>query len=221
MKEIDFLPEWYKSDTRRLSNYHTLSVTVLCLSLLIVVSSFITGRTVTTARAQLNKMQTDCAARSQASKEYAELSSRLTTLTTQTDILEKLDSKIAVSSLLGELSFLIDETIVLRTLRIQADLFAGAKDTSLGSARRIRAAGPSHAQHLLLQGNVRFKIVISGFAADAANVARLVCGLEESPYFCRVVPGVSRNRTVNKYRLSEFEITYHIDNKGLVRQKGQ
>ena len=45
-------------------------------------------------------------------------------------------------------------------------------------------------------GDVRFKIVMRGIAADAGDVAALVCKLEDSPYFCQVVPSFSRNAEV-------------------------
>ena len=42
-------------------------------------------------------------------------------------------------------------------------------------------------------GHVRFKVVISGVAADASDVAALICRLEDSPYFFQVVLSFSRS----------------------------
>jgi len=44
-------------------------------------------------------------------------------------------------------------------------------------------------------GNVRFKVIIAGVAADASDVATLMCKLEDSPYFRQVVLSFSRGDT--------------------------
>jgi hypothetical protein len=55
-------------------------------------------------------------------------------------------------------------------------------------------------------------VVISGIAAEASDVARLISELEESPYFCRIVPGYSRNKKVGQFMASEFEIGCYVAN---------
>ena len=143
MKEIDFLPEWYKSGERRLSNYHTIYVAVVGVFVLVAVSSFITARAVSKARAELNQRQTACTTRSDGSKEHAELKSELAGLAGQADILERLDSKIDICNVLGELSFLIDEKIVLSKVRLQAEPFGGGKSASPHLPQRVRTAWAS------------------------------------------------------------------------------
>ena len=82
---------------------------------------------------------------------------------------------------------------------------------------------------------MRFRVVIGGVAADASDVAALICMLEDSPYFCKVVPSFSRtivinvagnpsfnsestNETVQKneknkqIKVSEFEISTYLAN---------
>jgi len=62
--------------------------------------------------------------------------------------------------------------------------------------------------------------VISGVASDASYVADLVCKLEDSPYFCQVIPSFSRNREIKvetgvaeeNLRISEFEIRCYLAN---------
>jgi len=68
--------------------------------------------------------------------------------------------------------------------------------------------------------------VISGVAADASNVAELLCRLEDSPYFQLVYPSFSRNRNIKtgtnlageNYQASEFEISCYLAN---YRQEGK
>jgi hypothetical protein len=78
-------------------------------------------------------------------------------------------------------------------------------------------------------GGVKFKVVINGVAADASDVAELVCRLEDSPYFCLVYPSFSRNKkmTVTKrparedFQVTEFEIGCYLANYEESRVSGQ
>lgn len=210
MKEIDFLPEWYKTGARKLSSYQTLSVAVVCIFLLVVASSFVTGWMVSKARAELNQIQTFTAVGSEASKEFSDVKSELDRLQSQIRILERLDSKIVASDVLGELSFLIDKKIVLEKVRIGAEPLGQPLSTRAGTMPR--AVGSSGGPGGLLEGDVRFKVIINGLASGAADVARLVRSLEESPYFRRVIPHVSGNKSIKGYRVNEFEISCYVAN---------
>jgi len=212
MKEIDFLPEWYRTGARRLNNYHTLYVATISVFLMIVASSFITSWSVSRARGQLNQMQNTYAAGSEVSREYAEVKDELARLTRQADILERLDSKIVVAHVLGELGFLTDKKIVLNKVGIRAEPFDDTTDNQHGLSKQVRPARPSGNKALLLEKDVRFKVLISGLAADAADVARLVRRLEESQYFRKVVPEMSRNKKMKHKQVSEFEISCYVAN---------
>ncbi|MHC4333207.1 MAG: hypothetical protein ACYSUV_05570 [Planctomycetota bacterium] len=51
-------------------------------------------------------------------------------------------------------------------------------------------------------------------------MAELICSLEDSPYFCRVMPAFSRNKKITTatdtddggLQVSEFEITFYLAN---------
>jgi hypothetical protein len=133
----------------------------------------------------------------------------------------QLDSKIDVASVLGELSFLLDEKVVLSKLGFYAERFAGNHEGKgrAGSAVRVTGGGSGPGRSPLL-GDVRFRVVLSGVASDAADVADLICRLEDSAYFCNVIPSFSRNREINagarlakeKLQVSEFEISCYLAN---------
>jgi hypothetical protein len=69
-------------------------------------------------------------------------------------------------------------------------------------------------------GDVRFKVVLSGVAADASEVAELICRLEESRYFRQVYPSFSRgvkmktssNVAGESLQMTKFEISCHLAN---------
>ncbi len=64
-------------------------------------------------------------------------------------------------------------------------------------------------------------MVIRGVAADASNVAALICRLEDSPYFCQVVPSFSRTAVINAAGSPSFRSrTKSPNTKGSVQETG-
>jgi hypothetical protein len=61
---------------------------------------------------------------------------------------------------------------------------------------------------------------MSGITADSSNVGELICRLEDSPYFCRVIPSFSRTAGQRKIarqvggndKAVEFEIVSYLAN---------
>jgi hypothetical protein len=142
----------------------------------------------------------------------------------QIDQVGQIDSKIDVSAVLAELSHLVTGRVILGRLDLISEPIASAKEKDRnGTTARLVAAsaggkGPS-------AGDVRFRIVMSGVAANPADVGALACRLEESPYFKQVYPSVSRSGNIEKagvaatdgparesLQVSEFEITCYLAN---------
>ena len=69
-------------------------------------------------------------------------------------------------------------------------------------------------------GDVRFKVVMSGVASNARDVGELICRLEDSPYFCQVIPSFSRNKKIKTksitsgrdFPVSEFKLSCYLAN---------
>jgi len=234
MKEIDFLPEWYKSGKRRQISYRTQYVALAGIFVVMIVWNFITTHSISEAKAELAQMAAGQAEAESASAKYIEVKSKLMSLQKKADSIGKIDSKIDISSVLAELSYLIDEKIVLSKVRFTAEKFAGEQDAKpdAGSVVRVAAIkiGDKETLHI---GDVRFKILISGVAADASSVASLICSIEDSPYFCQVIPSFSRNKEIQRtsnsvardldvkndlsgnresFHVSEFEISCYLAN---------
>ena len=223
MKEIDFLPEWYKSGRRRQISYRTQYVALAGIFIVMVVWNFITVHSLSKARAGLTQMAPKRAQAQRVSREFDKIKNQVTQLQKKAKILEEIDSKIDVASVLAEMSFLIDDKIVLSKVDFKAEKFedkrGGKASGYSGSAVRV-AAGSFAGKKALPLGDVRFKVVINGVASDASDVAKLICKLEDSPYFCLVYPSFSRNRKikVGKGRggqdldVTEFEIGCYLAN---------
>ena len=104
--------------------------------------------------------------------------------------------------MLSEMSYLISEKIVLGKVEITAEKFEQQQNKNTEQvAAVVRAAQYETSKtQLTLSGDVRFKIIITGVAADAADVAALMCRLEESQYFSSVVLRYSKNAQIQMQR---------------------
>jgi len=190
MKEIDFLPEWYKSGQRRQVSYRAQYIALGGVFVVMVVWNFIATHSISKVRAQFAQMSIKQAEAEGLSVKLAELKSELRGLQEKAESIEEIDSKIDVAGM----SFLIDEKIVLSKVAFIAEKFEDKRQA--GTVVRAVRTKLSEKQNLPL-GDVRFRVVIIGVAADASDVASLICKLEDSPYFCQVVPSFSRTDEIN------------------------
>jgi len=219
MKEIDLLPEWYKSSRRRQVSYRTQYVALGGMFIIMLTWNFITSHSISKAAAQLADAQ---AGQTEIdTKEFDGLKSRLAQLQKKTSILDEIDSKIDVADVLAEMSYLMDEKIVLSKVELKAERFTDNQNGKINNSAAVRLAGNNFDRNESpWTGQVKFKVVITGIASDAADVAELICKLEDSPYFCLVYPAFSRNAEIKtsaknakeNLQVSEFEIGCYLAN---------
>jgi len=234
MKEIDFLPEWYKNGRRREFSYRTQYIALAGIFVVMMVWNISASYSISKARAEFDRMSASQAGARSASVKLAGIKSELNSLQKKVESVEKIDSRIDVASVLAEMSFLIDERVALSKMQLIAEKFANEQAVKKDIVSAVRAAGIRIGNNEALPvGDVRFKVVISGVAADASDVAALVCKFEESPYFCNVIPLFSRNKQVQRrtnsasrskaleksvsgpqgsFRVSDFEISCYLAN---------
>jgi len=242
MKDIDFLPEWYKSGRRRQISYRTQYVALSGMFVVMMAWNFISIRSLSKATTELAQMAPRQSQAQSVSREFNKAESELAALQKKARVIQEISSKIDVASVLAEMSFLIDEKIILSKVELTAeklDQTAEQKPTST-SVVRI-ASGVSGGKQVPPLGKVRFRITINGIASDPSDVAELICKLEDSPYFCLVRPSFSRYKTIDargsaaassdidetklsgqrkidakltakKYQVSEFEISCYLAN---------
>jgi hypothetical protein len=206
MKEIDFLPEWYKQGRLAQVKHREFYIAIgLVIFFMGVWSIFANGR-VAIVKARNTTLQETKLAEMHSETEYNLAESKYQELEAKRQMLDSVKSRIVVSNVIAELTRLLDNRIILRKLEIKAEPFAvqsGKTEIKVASA-----AGKTTES----DQNIRFKITLTGLAADAAGVAEIINKLEQSDYFFQVVPGYSRNATTGQYQASEFEITCYLSN---------
>jgi len=228
MKEFDFLPKWYKSGRQRQVSYRTQLIGLAGILGLMVVWSFAATRSISKATAALAEADSKASAAESISREFSRIKSDVTELQKKTKSIEEINSKIDVAGVLAEISFLVGKKIVLSRVEFKSERFPDRQGRKLNGGSAVRAAGGNFAaKGALPLGDVRFRVVISGVAANAGDVAEFICRLEDSPYFRQVYPSFSRNgkinsvrnpagrisdRTRENYQVSEFEISCYLAN---------
>jgi len=204
VKEIDFLPEWYKDSRRRRINYCKQYLALGAMFVIMLVWNSVATHSILKTTEQITQMTSRQIKAKNVSTEFAKISSRVKWLQKQKEFMEKIDPRIDVANVLAEMSFLIDEKIVLNQVEFTAERFVDESAASAGTETAVRVARGSFTgkKEALPLGNMRFKVVISGVAENAGVVAKLICKLEDSPYFCAVYPSFSRNKQIKPVRNS-------------------
>ncbi len=217
MKEIDLLPKWYKSSKKQQLGYRTQYIAVGIVFLLMVFWNFTASRSVSKAQAQVARGQTGVIEAEKFSRQLQAIMAEADELAQRASLLEKVDSRVDVYCVLGELSFLFGEKIALSKLELKSEQLKDNEQSSRASRGVRKASRRGGAAPL---GDIRFKLVISGIAAEPSDVAELICKLEDSQYFCQVYPSFSKNAEVKgkqrsgakSYKVNEFQINCYLAN---------
>ena len=211
MKEIDFIPQWYRDGQKQQVSYRTQYVVIICIFAAIVFWSFGTCYSVSKAKAQINRIQESLAANADLAAEFSKLTTVMVELREKAKILDKLDHKTSIANVIGELSFLVTDNIILSKVDIGLERFAGGTVSANRSHVRLLQSGTDAASAMPAE-DARFKVAITGIGAGVEDVAGLISQLENSPYFCQVVPGFSRAGKVKDFMVTEFEISCYLAN---------
>jgi len=220
MKEINFLPEWYKNGRRRRITYRTQYAVLGCVFVMMIVWSVFASYSVAKVKAKLSQGYEQQMQAETVLREYEQVKAKVAQLQARAETVKRIRSRIVIPHVLAELSYLMDEGILLRSVVFKAERFTGQADKNNGGsvtkAKLVRAGDKA----VLFPAAVRFRVVINGVATDAADVAELICRLEDSPYFREIYPSYSRNKqikvsqvgTESEYEVSEFEIACYLAN---------
>ena len=220
MKEIDFIPEWYKSGKRRQVSYRTQYFALSCVFVVILVWSFVTGHSLNRAVAQFDTEKSRTSEDSKVLGAFLRIKSEQEDLRNKSGLINRLDSRIDIAVVLAEMSHLFDEKVVLKSVKLTAEEFeeTGQKKAAGGSV--IRPAGRRDvSDRSLMIGSVRFKITLEGVASSTSDYTKMVLGFEESEYFRDVSPSMHSAEIKSggtgmkeSIQVSEFKIVCYLAN---------
>lgn len=229
MKELDFLPQWYKDDKRRQLHVRRQYVALVAVFLGMMTFNVTEIHRAGKAAAKAASLENQRVGAEAVVHEFGELTKQFNGLKTRAKLVEQMDSRIEVAAVLAELSHTVGGSVALRKLEMRAEPFRRADDQKQTRGSAVQLGGPAAgSEKNLALGRVKFRIVMTGVAARPADVPDLVCKLEASPYFQRVqpsfygsarVPGVTRSApgpqegaAVKTSGVTEFEIVCYLAN---------
>lgn len=213
VKDIDFLPEWYKVGRKRKVSYKRQYTAITSLFAVLVAWSFVVDHSASIANATIERRNKFVPINQGITAEYNQIKSELDKMKAKADLLDKLSPTVDFANVLAELAFVVNENIILDYLDIAAEKIDNSKQKTESVKPVVKlAAGSNNPADAMPPENYRFKVTITGIAAGAPDVAMLISNLESSPYFCNIIPGFSKTKKIDDYSVTEFEITCFIAN---------
>ncbi len=220
MKEIDFIPEWYKANQKRRRSYHRQYVLLALLLAILMGWSFIAGRHVEQACAEVQDVRNVLDTGKMQVNEGVRLETEIAIFAQQTQILEMTRPRTNTSVIIAELSSLVGDNIILSRLSLNnEEIKAAEKDTAVSSAVvqiQTPAQKKTGPEKFLKQTSTR--VTLTGIAAQPADAARLISQLEQSDYFEQEALVYSRPKTVREFEVTEFEIRCTVADFKVSRQ---
>lgn len=209
MKEIDFIPEWYRSGRRRKMNYRRQYVILGCLFGAMAVGSLALGLSVSKGQEYVERTEAAQETYETIQNRFLKTQAQFLDLTQKQRLLNTLDPQLQYGAVIAEITHLVPSNIMLKHLTIQAEQAEGQGQTKtkviLGSAQKEEAA-------VLPEAGQRFKLIMSGLSMDTSQVTRLIGNLKNSPYFHQINPGYMRNKSVKGHDYIEFEVSCYLAN---------
>ncbi len=211
MKEIDFIPEWYRTGRKRMVRYHRQYVLITFLFVGLLAWSHVAGLFVSRAKARVNKTQDLLQIEERLSQTYNKIKAGVADLQTNAHVLERVRPRVDLSRVIAELSHLISDRIVLSRIDVRSEALQSVPTAEKKHVVTI-AAQNDQTFSALPHESTRSKVTIAGMAAEASDVASLISKLEESPWFCRIIPGYSKSNKIKGVVITEFEIGCYVAN---------
>ena len=195
MREVDFLPEWYKESKRRRLHIHRQYVVLTVVFLAMLTYNLTSEHRIATASARMSYLDEQRVAAESVMAEFNQISTMLGQQKARADVIQQVDSRIDVAAVLAEISHIINDHVILNRVEFASDPVptTSKKSSKNSGGSSVRVAGRSNkATADTPVGDVRFQVVLAGVAADPADVSTLLGKLEESPYFQMVTPSFSK-----------------------------
>ena len=208
MREIDFLPQWYKHGRLEQQKHREFYIALGLIVLVMVVWSVFANGRVAAVRARNTTLQNAKLIQMRGETEYDAAQNQFYQLQSKQRILDSVKSRIVVSNVIAEMSHLLSGRIVLKKLEIKSEQLPRQND----GKNEIQVYSADSDKSKSFDNKVRFKIVMGGLAADAAEIAETINMLELSDYFFQVIPGFSRNTLIGQRQACEFELTCYLSN---------
>lgn len=190
MKELDFLPEWYKDRKRRSSLVRKQYIALAAVFLLMMTFNLTTIHRASRVAAEVSHRDDQQMQAETVVHEFNRVTKELNEMRAKAGLVRRIDNQIDVGAILAEISHLVDESIVLSKIELAAEPVEASPEADPANKRApVRAAAQvEDMQEAVRLGNARLRVTLAGVAIQPSHVADLVYRLDESTYFRQVRP---------------------------------
>ena len=207
MREIDFIPDSYRTEKVKHRNYRRQYLIISGVIVVMLAWSFITGVNVSKAKAQVRNEMDFAQMGSNVVVEFSKLNSEYEKLSEIHTKIQRISNRVVLSDVVAELSYLSNCNVVFDSINIETEDFIGK------SQRRGRSFVKNiNDENVYPCSQFRYRVLLNGIAKESSDVADLIKNLEESQYFDHVIPGFARNRELGSEQISEFELSCYVAN---------
>ncbi len=219
MKEIDFIPEWYKASLRKKVGYKRQYIVLATVFAGMTVGVLMLGLSVSSGQEILSHTRGLDSAYGSIEGKYERLKSRVDAINSKKTLMDRIDPMVNFAAVVAEITHLTPANIIFADINISAE---AVKDNSRQSSRMVLLRTPTTGQKPVLPDGIgRYKLTASGIGADAGHVTMLVSNLKGSAYFRKITLGFMRNKNVKGHVLTEFEISCYLANDVQQKKSGQ
>ncbi len=209
MEIVDFLPEQVKAQrARRRRLLRQAYMLAVCVGALIVLGHF-RQQWLGEARAQLVMLEDRKANTQQQLLMLDTLERRLKELMVKKRIDEHLGSRVDILDVMGELQWLLPESMALTDLNLETmAVYKIIKPVGRrhGSARPLPATGWKNKEQVIK----RIRLIITGIAPTNVDVANFIGQLSASPLFEDVNMGYTKNLVFRNRRARQFQASCYV-----------
>jgi hypothetical protein len=188
VKDLDFLPDWYKDRKRRHSRVRKQYIALVAVFLMMMTFNLTALHRAGRVAADVSRFDEQRTRAEAIVDEFNLVTRELNQMKARADLVKRIDTRIDVAPILAEISHIVDESILLSKIEFVAEPLVPPDDTSRAKGLSARATRTEDSRRELALGASTLRVVLAGVAAQSSQVADLVCRLDESAYFQHVRP---------------------------------
>jgi len=188
VKELDFLPDWYKDRKRRHSRVRKQYIALVAVFLLMMTFNLTALHRATTVAAEVSRQEEQRVQAEATVHEFNLVTRELNQIKAKADLVRRIDTRIDIAPILAEISHVVDESVMLSKVELVGEPVSSPNDVRQAQGPSVRAFAADNSRRAAPLGESTLRVVLAGVAAQPSDVADLVSRLDQSGYFRQVRP---------------------------------
>jgi len=188
VKELDFLPDWYKDRKRRCSRVRKQCIALVAVFLMMMTFNLTVLHRTGTVAAEVSRQEEPRMRAEATVHEFNQVTRELNQIKAKADLVRRIDTRIDIASILAEISHVADESVLLSKVELVGEPVSSLNNVGQAQGTSARAFAADDSRRAAPLGESTLRVVLAGVAGQPKDVADLVSRLEQSGYFRQVRP---------------------------------